>query len=99
MPRLYRDAQVGTIWEGTTNILSLDLLRVLKGSPEVLKYFEDVRIQLDSAPRDSPDIIIFHQAISSRLEKGRGVKGIEQQIKEIQEAVAVVKKYLHESAE
>jgi alkylation response protein AidB-like acyl-CoA dehydrogenase len=27
--RLYRDAQVNTIWEGTTNILSLDLLRVL----------------------------------------------------------------------
>ncbi|KAI8057755.1 hypothetical protein BDF22DRAFT_615618, partial [Syncephalis plumigaleata] len=27
--RIYRDAQVNTIWEGTTNILALDLLRVL----------------------------------------------------------------------
>jgi alkylation response protein AidB-like acyl-CoA dehydrogenase len=27
--RTYRDAQVNTIWEGTTNILALDLLRVL----------------------------------------------------------------------
>ncbi|RKP23780.1 hypothetical protein SYNPS1DRAFT_30464 [Syncephalis pseudoplumigaleata] len=27
--RCYRDAQVNTIWEGTTNILSLDLLRVI----------------------------------------------------------------------
>jgi hypothetical protein len=29
MPRLLRDAQVLPIWEGTTNIQSLDLLRVL----------------------------------------------------------------------
>ncbi|RKP08840.1 hypothetical protein THASP1DRAFT_15080 [Thamnocephalis sphaerospora] len=28
LPRLLRDSQVNTIWEGTTNILSLDLLRV-----------------------------------------------------------------------
>ena len=29
MPRLLRDAQVLPIWEGTTNVLSLDVLRVL----------------------------------------------------------------------
>jgi acyl-CoA dehydrogenase len=29
LPRLLRDAQVLPIWEGTTNVLSLDLLRVL----------------------------------------------------------------------
>jgi hypothetical protein len=30
LPRLLRDAQVLPIWEGTTNILSLDALRVLR---------------------------------------------------------------------
>lgn len=30
IPRLYRDNQVFSIWEGTTNILSLDILRALK---------------------------------------------------------------------
>jgi putative acyl-CoA dehydrogenase len=30
IPTLYRDAQVFPIWEGTTNVLSLDLLRALK---------------------------------------------------------------------
>ncbi len=30
MPRIYRDAQVLPVWEGTTNVLSLDVLRVLK---------------------------------------------------------------------
>ena len=29
MPRIYRDAQVLPVWEGTTNVLSLDVLRVL----------------------------------------------------------------------
>ena len=30
LPVLLRDSQVLTIWEGTTNVLSLDLLRVLR---------------------------------------------------------------------
>lgn len=30
MPRIFRDAQVLPVWEGTTNVLSLDVLRVLK---------------------------------------------------------------------
>ena len=30
MPRLLRDAQVLPIWEGTTNILALDMLRVAR---------------------------------------------------------------------
>ena len=38
MPRLLRDAQVLPIWEGTTNILVLDALRVMhkEGSQEIL---------------------------------------------------------------
>lgn len=37
IPGLLRDAQVLSIWEGTTNVLSLDVLRVLKSSgPAVL---------------------------------------------------------------
>jgi alkylation response protein AidB-like acyl-CoA dehydrogenase len=32
LPRLLRDAQVLPIWEGTTNVLALDVLRAAKGS-------------------------------------------------------------------
>jgi hypothetical protein len=32
LPTLLRDAQVLTIWEGTTNVLSLDVLRALQGA-------------------------------------------------------------------
>ncbi|XP_055862176.1 acyl-CoA dehydrogenase family member 11-like [Biomphalaria glabrata] len=49
LPRMLRDTQVNAIWEGTTNILSLDVLRAItKSSGTVLKcYHEDVtrRIQ------------------------------------------------------
>ena len=30
MPQIYRDAQVLPVWEGTTNVLSMDVLRVLE---------------------------------------------------------------------
>src|SRR5262249_17802689 len=33
IPRLLRDAQVLPIWEGTTNVLSLDVLRALTADP------------------------------------------------------------------
>jgi alkylation response protein AidB-like acyl-CoA dehydrogenase len=35
IPRLLRDAQVLPIWEGTTNVLSLDVLRVLSKGPSL----------------------------------------------------------------
>jgi alkylation response protein AidB-like acyl-CoA dehydrogenase len=35
LPLLLRDAQVLPIWEGTTNVLSLDTLRALASSPDV----------------------------------------------------------------
>jgi len=42
LPRLLRDAQVLPIWEGTTNVLSHDLLRVLAQSSDSLMAFVEV---------------------------------------------------------
>ena len=36
-PRLYREAPVNAIWEGSGNIMGLDVLRVLERSPETLE--------------------------------------------------------------
>lgn len=41
LPVLLRDAQVLPIWEGTTNVLALDTLRVLKG-PEEMKSLVEI---------------------------------------------------------
>ena len=39
MPRLYREAPVGSIWEGSGNVMSLDVLRALTRSPRSLEVF------------------------------------------------------------
>ncbi|TQF69406.1 DNA alkylation response protein [Rhodococcus spelaei] len=46
MPRLYREAPLGSIWEGSGNVAALDTLRALAKQPEVLGVFFD---ELDSA--------------------------------------------------
>ncbi|PIC42581.1 hypothetical protein B9Z55_009612 [Caenorhabditis nigoni] len=39
LPTILRDAQVTPIWEGTTNVLSLDVLRVFSGKENILLAF------------------------------------------------------------
>lgn len=56
IPRLLRDAQVLALWEGTTNILSLDVLRVLlhpKTGQEAFKAFSDHIHSVVNSPTSS----------------------------------------------
>ncbi|HEY3644929.1 MAG TPA: acyl-CoA dehydrogenase family protein, partial [Gammaproteobacteria bacterium] len=46
LPRLLRDCQVLSIWEGTTNVLSLDVLRVLEDPEAFPVYAADVEMRL-----------------------------------------------------
>jgi len=39
MPRLYREAPLASIWEGSGNVMSLDVLRALMRSPRSLEVF------------------------------------------------------------
>jgi putative acyl-CoA dehydrogenase len=41
MPRLYREMPLSSIWEGSGNVMALDVLRALSRSPEVLGAFLD----------------------------------------------------------
>jgi len=62
LPRLYRDAPLNSIWEGSGNVQALDLLRTLRRSPEALDAYRaevaghDPRVDaaLAALPRD-PD--------------------------------------------
>jgi alkylation response protein AidB-like acyl-CoA dehydrogenase len=47
LPRLLRDAQVLSIWEGTTNVLSLDLLRAIERDGALVPFLADARHRLD----------------------------------------------------
>ncbi|KAA0721641.1 Acyl-CoA dehydrogenase family member 11 [Triplophysa tibetana] len=55
LPSMLRDAQVLSIWEGTTNVLSLDVLRSIdKSSGSVLQaFFTDVKERLLAAGSSS----------------------------------------------
>ena len=48
LPRLYRDAPLNSIWEGSGNVTALDLLRALSRTPESL---EVLRAELAQAAR------------------------------------------------
>jgi alkylation response protein AidB-like acyl-CoA dehydrogenase len=41
LPLLLRDSQVFPIWEGTTNVLALDVLRAIMGDPTGLQVLQD----------------------------------------------------------
>src|SRR3712207_5073892 len=57
MPRLYREAPVNSIWEGSGNVNALDVLRALAKSPQALHaYFDEVETALGADAR--PDAFV-----------------------------------------
>jgi alkylation response protein AidB-like acyl-CoA dehydrogenase len=70
IPRLLRDAQVLSIWEGTTNILSLDALRAMERSDVLAEWAADVKRRLS---------VVKASALSSSVERTvKAVQRIEQ---------------------
>ena len=49
MPRLYREAPLASIWEGSGNVMSLDVLRALTRAPRALEVFLDELRQAQGA--------------------------------------------------
>ncbi|MDP5065636.1 MAG: isovaleryl-CoA dehydrogenase [Haliea sp.] len=49
MPRLYREAPINAIWEGSGNVQCLDVLRALQKSPKVVEVFLDELSQAHGA--------------------------------------------------
>ncbi len=63
-PRLLRDAQVLSIWEGTTNVLSLDLLRAIDTGADLGALVADLEAQLArvSLPELMPAVVRVRNA-------------------------------------
>lgn len=65
LPKLLRDAQVLPIWEGTTNVLSLDVIRVLQRDPAALDaLLRDVRRRIG---RDDQQLAFARRHINDGL--------------------------------
>ena len=62
MPRLYREAPVNAIWEGSGNVMALDVLRAVSREPEdataVLQALIDETSDLPGASEAARDILI-----------------------------------------
>ncbi|HKO17100.1 MAG TPA: acyl-CoA dehydrogenase family protein [Gemmatimonadaceae bacterium] len=55
LPRLLRDAQVLPIWEGTTNVLSLDVLRAVEKADALAVWLAEVRERVGAVRLDALD--------------------------------------------
>ena len=60
LPRLLRDAQVLSIWEGTTNVLSLDVLRALEKTDALAAFLRDARRRLVALRVDALTMVSSH---------------------------------------
>jgi len=59
-PRLLRDAQVLTVWEGTANILGLELLRLVNKFSAHLLFIDEMTDRLDSVSESSWKLRVSH---------------------------------------
>jgi putative acyl-CoA dehydrogenase len=64
MPRLYREAPLSSIWEGSGNVMALDVLRALARTPATLDVFLD---ELDLATGADPRYDAFAHALRAEL--------------------------------
>jgi len=72
MPRLYREAPLNSIWEGSGNVIVLDALRTMKKEPESLeRLLTEIRLARD------PRIDKFLAPISPEVTESDGRRAVE----------------------
>ena len=67
LPRLYREAPVNAIWEGSGNVMALDVLRVLKRDRKTLDAVLDILAQ-ELGPASQRSVDVLTAAASVALE-------------------------------
>jgi len=70
MPRLFREAPLNSIWEGSGNVIALDVLRSIAKEPESLERVM-AEIRLAGDPRIEKLVAAIHTDVSD--EDGRRV--------------------------
>ncbi|WP_284348109.1 acyl-CoA dehydrogenase family protein [Roseisolibacter agri] len=66
LPRLLRDAQVLAIWEGTTNVLALDVLRAIEREDALAPHLADLQERLRALPASdalAPSVAVVGAAL------------------------------------
>ena len=71
MPRLYREAPLNSIWEGSGNVNALDALRALAKEPEALAaYLDEVELARGADKRLDAAIDALRDAVAAPVEAG-----------------------------
>jgi putative acyl-CoA dehydrogenase len=66
MPRLYREAPVNSVWEGSGNVNALDVLRAMAREPEsVTAFLDEVELARGSDPRLDRSVIELKKQLSN----------------------------------
>jgi putative acyl-CoA dehydrogenase len=67
LPRLYREAPLNSIWEGSGNVNALDVLRAMEREPEsVTAFFAEVDSARGSDPRHDRAVAELKRELSNR---------------------------------
>jgi len=82
LARLYREAPVNAIWEGSGNVMALDLLRSMRNVDEAQAVLNDLR----SATRDLPEAV----AALTQIERSLLSPGVEAHAREVAGMLAMV---------
>ena len=66
MARLYREAPVNSIWEGSGNVMALDVIRAVGREPEAARaLIEDIASGLSGEPRALAELDALRDALSA----------------------------------
>jgi putative acyl-CoA dehydrogenase len=83
MPRMYREAPLGSIWEGSGNVICLDVLRALARTPAALEaFFDELALARGAEPR-------LDAYIDSLAAEFSDPDGLEQRARRIVERMAL----------
>ncbi|MGA7227163.1 MAG: acyl-CoA dehydrogenase family protein, partial [Acidimicrobiia bacterium] len=81
MPRLYRESPLNAIWEGSGNVIALDVVRAISREPDVLEHLS---LELDDA--DDPGV---RKAGRRALDMAHGLSDPEFEARRLTEALAL----------
>jgi putative acyl-CoA dehydrogenase len=83
MPRLYREAPLNSIWEGSGNINALDVLRIVRKQPEALAAWHDELVPTFGDPRIAAEAQLLRRELA-------GDDGAEARARSLSERMALL---------
>jgi putative acyl-CoA dehydrogenase len=89
LPRLYRDAPLNSIWEGTGNVQALDTLRTLRREEESLAAFLAEVGEAAGADRRLDDAVGGLKALLAEPEEGQARRIVERMALVLQASLLV----------